>query len=288
MKTRSLTIVLLFACLGGAFSQTSNMENRQWMVVSGPSFGSPDITTHTYKTEGLVELDGQYYSRIWIDSGSNGTWNSTGHLFREDSLKRIYYRSESAIEERLHCDFTVEKGDITTIYVHGDICVGVVDSVDFVETLDGGLRKRILFEPRFEYDGNYYWENVWLEGAGSTHGPLTPFTCFTDYDSWLLCYFEEEEQVFGSLGNCIVLSEESVPTAAAAVLYPNPTSNLVHIKTEERILSTEIWNTQGVRLQYTKGNWSELSLEAYAPGVYLFRIRYANGQQYDARVVRVE
>lgn len=288
MKQFQLTLILVFACLGAIYAQTSNMEGRQWAVVNGPFMNSPDIFTHTYKTEGIVEVDGKFYSRLWIDSHSQGVWNPQGNLFREDSLKSIYHRWESGGEEWLYCDFTVMAGDtVTTKSIYSEECVGVVDSVDFIQALDGSMRKRILFEPRYEYDGNYYWENSWIEGAGSAYGPQTPYVCFTDYDAWLLCYLEGDEQVLGPLGNCIIVSDERVPAAQAPVLYPNPTSDVVRIETSQRISSTEIWSAQGARLQYVEGDWTELSLNPYAPGIYLFRIRYTDGSEHSTRVIRI-
>lgn len=59
-------------------------------------------------------------------------------------------------------------------------------------------------------------------------------------------------------------------------LYPNPTKDLIHIKTNNRIEKVEIYNLSGQKI--LDANSSTINISDFIPGTYLFKI-YTNDQK---------
>jgi len=67
-------------------------------------------------------------------------------------------------------------------------------------------------------------------------------------------------------------------------LYPNPTTDIVHLQTEQDLKSVEMFNSIGQSVIKTKGN--DISLAALSNGIYLLRADTTNGKTHTFRVFK--
>lgn len=79
--------------------------------------------------------------------------------------------------------------------------------------------------------------------------------------------------------------EDPSMTPADLVIYPNPTSGILHIKSTEPIIRTELYNASGVRVM-TGSRTSDPDLTLFPPGIYCLRIFFDQSQPVAVKVVR--
>ncbi|SFT83965.1 Por secretion system C-terminal sorting domain-containing protein [Lishizhenia tianjinensis] len=139
--------------------------------------------------------------------------------------------------------------------------------------------------------------------------------CFTQYDAYLQNFNHfvyqknfgltmQEVEVFGEglkaqaylvyarVGNNVYGNYHAANVNEAALievkLAPNPVTDFIHLSSNERIASVNIYNTTGALLQSKAINsqQSKLDVQRFNQGVYLIQITFDNGQQTTQRFVK--
>lgn len=67
-------------------------------------------------------------------------------------------------------------------------------------------------------------------------------------------------------------------------IYPNPSSDIIHIKTDELIDRVEVYNTIGQRVSQSFGNTKSIDVSSFTSGVYILKI-YSGDRSLSERIL---
>ncbi|SFT83978.1 Por secretion system C-terminal sorting domain-containing protein [Lishizhenia tianjinensis] len=113
----------------------------------------------------------------------------------------------------------------------------------------------------------------------------------TNYDG-ALDVSAEAELIFARVGNNTFGNYHAANVNEATLievkLAPNPVTDFIHLSSNERMASVNIYNTTGALLQSKAINsqQSKLDVQRFNQGVYLIQITFDNGQQTTQRFVK--
>lgn len=211
--------ILLFTILSlGSFAQYYPMveENKVWSVASN----FRDINTRFYKLEGDTVIEDITYKKLIVSYDSlQQVWSYQGAM-RENENHQVFYREYLWDEESLIYDFTpLPVGQDTLYYINSCDIYLAVDAIDSVQLLNGEFRKRY-----------HFYNDQWIEGIGSTMGPLGVYTanCTADIYEQLNCYTRNDTLLYQSpgfaSGNCYIhiTSVRKLDKVDNITLLPNP------------------------------------------------------------------
>lgn len=185
-----IVLPLFFVLLGfQAFAYVPMLqESHYWRSLEGGWL--PSLVT--YQVEGSSVIAGQEYARIQNYYGEVGENMGSGYFMREDAeSEQVWLRWNEDAPEILYYDFSLEVGESVT-FSDCNIQATCI-SVELVMMSDGISRKHITVEEM----GGWYQE-LWIEGIGSLHGPIGPgaIFCIADWDPFLQCFYNNQELVF--------------------------------------------------------------------------------------------
>ncbi|PWA04563.1 T9SS type A sorting domain-containing protein [Flavobacterium psychrotolerans] len=97
--------------------------------------------------------------------------------------------------------------------------------------------------------------------------------------------------IFGQLGNCTltnlniptllnctVLSNQEITNSDKVLsFYPNPTSSILNIQTEEKVISIAIYDLNGRRIKTQKSDAKSINISDLTNGLYFIEVNTANG-----------
>lgn len=229
------------------FSLVANGQNfvnsaNQWNVSGSENFGG----THTeiFKIFGDSVIGNKSYNKIFVSYDSTmSNWMYNG-LLREDSNK-VYYIPQYGNTEGLLYDFSLNAGDTTHI-----ISVWMPEPQEFIcQSVDSII-----------YNGIYYkrWNfsfpaEQWIEGIGSTVGPLYSGSSAYVFDLWfsLLCFHRNDTLLYmqpnitqcyySTVGLTYDIPKENIS------LYPNPLTTASILRSTILLTDIElkIYNASG-------------------------------------------
>jgi len=275
--TRSIifSALLVYLLMSTVFAQGIVSEENGWNVYATgyPGF----IGTETYKIQGDSLLDGKDYKIIWMTYDSLGiNWSYQG-LLREDSNK-VFFIPPGSTEGLLY-DFNLQAGDTT--WVKNMFCFDnevevVINGIDTVEYY-GKLRKRWLI------DYEYGMEEYWIEGIGSSLGPLHSkyYMCIVCPTWDLLCFHKGDTLLYSMTPSeiCYVTSvgiKELIP-AESINIFPNPARDKFEVRSVEfEVECVEIYNADGQKIFAEENVGSKniaIDVSQFKAGIYLCRIR---------------
>lgn len=265
-------LIMLFSI--GAFTQGIVSEENTWHVRLF-SFGT---ITEYYKIEGDTLINGENYKTIWMTTDPELSSFGLMGMLREDS-NRVLFISPGFESEQLLYDFNLEIGDtayITNIFcgwnqVEVEIVVLNIDTVEY----EGIPRKRWFI--------NQDYEDYWIEGIGSTMGPLHSmyWECII-CPSWNLTCFHKNDTLYYGGGNCWLGVGINESEAYSSIkIYPNPASGKIQISSKEKMIrQIEIFDVYGRKLIdkiiIPYNNEIELNLKDLDAGGYYCRISTEN------------
>lgn len=206
-------------------------------------------------------------------------------LLREENGK-VWYRglyNEYQTDILLY-DFTAQVGD--TILDSEPYLFGyyfVVDSIS-IEHLGGVDRKKYWFGLEYDYAGEPYALETWIEGIGSDWGLLTSGShIYCGSYSRALCFHQNGELVWYNpeYGACTVTGVEEIMEPIS--IYPNPAKEMVTIGGYE-VAEVQVYNVLGQLVNTIHGT-NELSVTGLAEGVYLLRITATDSKIYRTRLI---
>lgn len=258
-------------------------EGNEWHtldVIVSPGFPPYDHYTtlvHWISDDTLVE--GVRYTKVLETRNGEGTPRLAA-LLREENGK--VWKRESSTDLLLY-DFTAQVGDTVRF---GDFAESfVVDSIS-IEQIGGVDRKKIWFGLEYDITGEPYAIETWTEGIGSDMGLL--------FSGWFyatggyyqaLCFHQNGELLWQNeyYGTCMVDAVDEMDISPIS-LYPNPTSDVVHIEGVEAA-EVLVYNSIG-QLVKTLQNSNEISAADLPEGLYLLWITDIEGIRHVARMVK--
>ena len=258
-------------------------EGNEWHtldVIVSPGFPPYDHYTtlvHWISDDTLVE--GVRYTKVLETRNGEGTPRLAA-LLREENGKA--WKRESSTDLLLY-DFTAQVGDTVRF---GDFAESfVVDSISF-EQIGGVDRKKIWFGLEYDITGEPYAIETWTEGIGSDMGLLfSGWFYVTGGYYQALCFHQNGELLWQNeyYGTCMIDDVEELDISPIS-LYPNPTSDVVHIEGVETA-EVLVYNSIG-QLVKTLQNSNEISAADLPEGLYLLWITDIEGIRHVARMVK--
>jgi len=210
---------------------------------------------------------------------------------REDSLKRVYFRSFNQNQEYLLYDFSLSVGDTFSMspYYDCDIYQGFVFQIYEIDTIEYEGIPRKLFKighalPDTLAPTNPQYLAFWIEGIGNIEGLLFSscghISTVHIYGS-LRCYIYNSTLLYHNypfeISDCItplVGLDDIEKQDNSITLYPNPANNQVNISSENIINSIEIFNFLGQSVYKTnvKSREKIIDINSLSKGVYIIGV----------------
>ena len=200
-------------------------------------------------------------------------------LLREEDGK--VWKTYNGISEILLYDFTANVGD-SLVCGYGDYFV--LDSIS-IEQIGGVDRKKFWFGLEYDFTGEPYAMETWIEGIGSDLGLLycgSYYFCGGYYRA--LCFHQDGELIWQNpeYDACVITSVEEINDKVISV-YPNPAMETVTIDGVEAA-EVQVYNVLGQLVKTVRGT-NEIDLSGLVDGVYLLRIMDAERKTFMARMI---
>lgn len=279
-------LLLSLAVAGTAKAQDYEpiiQEGNEWHtldVIVNPGFPPNhhySTLIHWISDDTLVE--GVRYTKVLETRNGEGTPRLAA-LLREENGN--VWKRESSTDLLLY-DFTAQVGDTVRF---GDFAESfVVDSISF-EQIGGVDRKKIWFGLEYDITGEPYAIETWTEGIGSDMGLLFSGWYYVTGGYYrALCFHQNGELLWQNeyYGTCMIDAVEEMDISPIS-LYPNPTSDVVHIEGVEAA-EVLVYNSIG-QLVKTLQNSNEISAADLPEGLYLLWITDIEGIRHVARMVK--
>jgi hypothetical protein len=284
MKQTPLLLLLFLACLVSKIGLTQTYfplpdSNAVWSV---------GLTKYLVKGDSV--LNSTSYKKYYFSSDSALSPASLkfAGLVRDDTAqKKIYGVLKNKTAEQLLYDFNLKKLDTVTVGSLYDpnftgrpytVRVSAVDSV----LITGKYHKRYELTS-FHFNGSF--SEFWIEGVGSTDGPLEPGVVDCGIADvclpTLLCLYHNNvriyiDTVYNScyVNTCLTGIQEQEGKIIATV-YPNPGCGMFTLRTENVFSAQlEVINSFGKRIiqRQLTGNSTPVDLSGEAKGIYCYRL----------------
>jgi len=279
-------LLLSLAVAGTAKAQDYEpiiQEGNEWHtldVIVNPGFPPNhhySTLIHWISDDTLVE--GVRYTKVLETRNGEGTPRLAA-LLREENGN--VWKRESSTDLLLY-DFTAQVGDTVRF---GDFAESfVVDSISF-EQIGGVDRKKIWFGLEYDITGEPYAIETWTEGIGSDMGLLFSGWYYVTGGYYrALCFHQNGELLWQNeyYGTCMIDAVEEMDISPIS-LYPNPTSDVVHIEGVEAA-EVLVYNSIG-QLVKTLQNSNEISAADLPEGLYLLWITDIEGIRHVARMMK--
>ena len=217
------------------------------------------------------------YTKVMETLNGEGTPYQVALLREEDGKVWETYNGNSEI---LLYDFTANVGD-SLVCGYGDYFV--LDSIS-IEQIGGVDRKKFWFGLEYDFTGEPYAMETWIEGIGSDLGLLycgSYYFCGGYYRA--LCFHQDGELIWQNpeYDACVITSVEEINDKGISV-YPNPAMEIVTIDGLEAA-EVQIYNALG-QLVKTVRDANEISVSELPQGVYLVRIADEEGKVFSAKM----
>ena len=284
---RLYTLLALLLMAGGATMQAQEyvpmiQEGNEWHTldaqVCGPqSKGGYNTLVHQIAGDTLIE--GVRYTKVMESLNDVGTPTLAALLREEDG--KIWDRYLNGSEMLLY-DFTANVGD-SLVCGYGDYFV--LDSIS-IEQIGGVDRKKFWFGLEYDFTGEPYAMETWIEGIGSDYGLLycgSYYFCGGYYRA--LCFHQDGELIWQNpeYDACVITSVEEINDKVISV-YPNPAMEIVTVDGVEAA-EVQVYNALG-QLVKTVRDANEISVAGLAEGVYLLRTVDADGKVYTNKITK--
>ena len=283
-NNRLFTLLALLLMAGGVKTQAQEyvpmiQEGNEWCTLE--AIVCKDTEGH-YNTlvnwlSGDTLINEVRYAKVMETLNGEGTPYQVALLREEDGKVWETYNGNSEI---LLYDFTANVGD-SLVCGYGDYFV--LDSIS-IEQIGGVDRKKFWFGLEYDFTGEPYAMETWIEGIGSDLGLLycgSYYFCGGYYRA--LCFHQDGELIWQNpeYDACVITSVEEINDKVISV-YPNPAMETVTINGVEAA-EVQVYNALG-QLVKTVRNSNEVSLGGLPQGVYMVRIADAENKVFTAKV----
>lgn len=285
-KKAKVLLLLLLVVAGTAKAQVYEpiiQEGNEWYtldVIVNPGFPP----NHHYST--LVHwlsddtlVDGVRYTKVLETRNGEGTPRLATLLREEDGQ---VWKRKSATDILIY-DFTAQVGDTLRFGDFHEFDYFVVDSIS-IEQIGGKDRKKFWFGLEYDFTGEPVAIETWTEGIGSDMGLLFSGWYYVTGGYYrALCFHQNGELLWQNeyYGTCMIDAVEEMDISPIS-LYPNPTSDVVHIEGVEAA-EVLVYNSIG-QLVKTVRDANDIPVTDLLQGVYLLRIADADGNIYTNKI----
>ena len=251
-------------------------EGNEWntLLVITDNWPNYTYTNFVDWCSGDTIIEDVRYTKIM--GTANGDDPRLVSLLREEEGK-VWYRDLNHQTDILLYDFTANVGDtLFESYL-------VVDSIS-IEHLGGVDRKKYWFGLEYDYAGEPYALETWIEGIGSDLGLLNSGSYYyCGSYSRALCFHQNGELVWYNpeYGSCTVTGVEEIKEPI--FIYPNPAKEMATIGGSE-VAEVQVYNAFGQLVNTIHGT-NEISVTGLAEGVYLLRVTATDGKTYRTRLI---
>ena len=268
-----LALILVLTGLqlhGQQFIDTTNIWYAKRFVTDAN--GDPVPRYYSYWFSGTEVIDSMTYHKLVVTGTDSiltvyGTLEA-GKYFRTEGT-RTYFKVEAEEPEYLLHDFGVSLGDTITM---GDFNEQlVVIGVDTIELMNGNLRKRITVEGW--NIGSHYFEQDWIEGIGSTSGPMSLSASLGSFYT-LNCFMRGGVTEF-SEGECSLTAIDGPVKKPDVRIFPNPVMRILNIHAESPKIPMDVllYSIEGKLVYHNSGILNgQIDISHLSAGVYLVRL----------------
>ena len=282
--TRIYTLLALLLMAGGVKTQAQEyvpmiQEGNEWCTLE--AIVCKDTEGH-YNTlvnwlSGDTLINEVRFTKVMETLNGEGSPYQVALLREEDGKVWETYNGNSEI---LLYDFTANVGD-SLVCGYGDYFV--LDSIS-IEQIGGVDRKKFWFGLEYDFTGEPYAMETWIEGIGSDLGLLycgSYYFCGGYYRA--LCFHQDGELIWQNpeYDACVITSVEEIIDKVISV-YPNPAMETVTIDGVEAA-EVQVYNALG-QLVKTVRDANEINVAGLAEGVYLLRILDVDGIVYTNKI----
>lgn len=291
LKMRKSLLVIAFLAQSVLFAQgviKFTDTNNTWFEATSYPNGSwefpnfVETITNVYGYIGDTVIDGYVWEKLYKTRNEDF---ATGHLFvafiREEN-NLVFYKRPNQPADSLY-DFNFEIGDKIEYPTEFLPIVLTVEEIDSIE-IGGVFHKRISFD---EPVVMVSFEEVWIEGIGSVHGPVNPFDCMTftsemPYDKDLTCFenipvYYWNNPDYSQCYISIILSADQPLQQSSFKIFPNPTSDFIQLElnvpgqTEGRITIFDQAGRMIRAIESYSENTVSLDISNLKPGIYFLK-----------------
>lgn len=271
-------------------------SNAIWRESSGNPHSSCDeynyhitgdtiINSLTYHKLQMIGYHGPYQPSFCLQVSYR--YNFYFGAFRNDSLnKRVYFIPSIDTTEHLLYDFDISLGDTLRGWYGNyflDSNLVVINRDSFL--LNGTYRKFYTLKDC----GNSILDSVVvIEGIGSNRGLIPFYNCDPHLGPQILhCVKENGITTYSDpfLSCNIITSVEEAYSDSYINIYPNPSSDLIHIESEETIKEVSLYNLQGQEIPIILKRDQSIQLPEL-PGLYLLKIQMQGGETLIRKQIR--
>ena len=272
MKNIRLYILLMLMLMAGRVTLKAQeyvpmlQEGNEWNTLCVVSAGLfiEGYSNYVNWCSGDTLIDGAQYTKLMgTEDGENP------HLFtllREEDSK-VWARLNNQTERLLY-DFNANVGDTLRIGYIGEELI--VDSIS-IEQIGGIDRKMYWFGLEYDFIGEPYAIETWIEGIGSSFGLLYSGTedVVGGY-SVGLCFHQNGDLIWQNpqYGYCTYDDVEDNKDSEISI-YPNPVRDMVVIEGIE-VFEVHVFNSLGQLIKETKDN--VLDLSDHEAGIYIIKV----------------
>lgn len=247
--------------------QEGNEWNTLYVVSAGLFIDA--YSNYVNWCSGDTLIDGVQYTKLMgTKDGENP------HLFtllREEDGK-VWMRLNNQTERLLY-GFNANVGDTLRIgYGEEEL---IVDSIS-IEQIGGVDRKMYWFGLEYDYIGEPYATETWIEGIGSNLGLLYSGTAhYVGGYSVALCFHQNGDLIWQNpeYGYCTYEVVEDNKDSEISI-YPNPVKDIVVIEGVEAF-EVHVFNSLGQLIKETKENILDLSDQE--AGTYIIKVITPSG-----------
>lgn len=216
---------------------------------------------------------------------------------REDAINQKVYLRINENKEKLIYSFDNKIGDtisIDTTYWKDAFTIRYIKSIDTYD-FDGFQGKKIsICDTTFTTDGHFppieSYTDFWYEGIGSLKSlfDLTHIGGF-GIDMELLCFWNNDIQIYQNpdwttCEYAIIVGIEESPSNSNLILYPNPTTNQIEIKTDKKIKEVIVIDNNGRQL--IRQQELIINLKYLPNGIYFVKIKTENNQYFTKKIIK--
>ena len=282
MKTTRLYTMLTLLLFAGEMTLRAQeyvpiiQDGNEWntLLVITDNWPNYTYTNFVDWCSGDTIIEDVRYTKIM--GTANGDDPRLFSLLREEEGK-VWYRDLNHQTDILLYDFTANVGDtLFESYL-------VVDSIS-IEHIGGVDRKKYWFGLEYEFTGEPYALETWIEGIGSDLGLLNSGSYYyCGSYSRALCFHQNGELVWYNpeYGSCTVTGVEEIKEPI--FIYPNPAKEMATIGGSE-VAEVQVYNAFGQLVNTIHGT-NEISVPGLAEGVYLLRVTATDGKTYRTRLI---
>ena len=282
MKTTRLYTLLTLLLFAGEMTLRAQeyvpiiQDGNEWntLLVITDNWPNYTYTNFVDWCSGDTIIEDVRYTKIM--GTANGDDPRLFSLLREEEGK-VWYRDLNHQTDILLYDFTANVGDtLFESYL-------VVDSIS-IEHIGGVDRKKYWFGLEYEFTGEPYALETWIEGIGSDLGLLNSGSYYyCGSYSRALCFHQNGELVWYNpeYGSCTVTGVEEIKEPI--FIYPNPAKEMATIGGSE-VAEVQVYNAFGQLVNTIHGT-NEISVTGLAEGVYLLRVTATDGKTYRTRLI---